>query len=77
MDRNDISTKREARIIALRKESVDRNLPIWTLTHAQDIVARKESVDRKLKIGLMLAFSRVALRKESVIEIRLADMSTC
>ena len=32
--------------VALRKESVDRNPPIWTLTMHKIVALRKESVDR-------------------------------
>ncbi len=32
--------------VALRKESVDRNPPIWTLTTHKIVALRKESVDR-------------------------------
>ena len=33
-------------LVALRKESVDRNPPIWTLTMHKIVALRKESVDR-------------------------------
>ena len=33
-------------IVALRKESVDRNLAVWAVEHAYQVALRKESVDR-------------------------------
>ena len=32
--------------VALRKESVDRNLAVWAVEHAYQVALRKESVDR-------------------------------
>ena len=54
-------------LVALRKESVDRNPIILSLVSMIDVVAlRKESVDRNIK-SMTGYFSRaVALRKESV-----------
>ncbi len=53
-------------VVALRKESVDRNsyyVSVWKW----DIVAlRKESVDRNLKVHPNTIIALVALRKESV-----------
>ena len=36
--------------VALRKESVDRNPPIWTLTTHKIVALRKESVDRNFQV---------------------------
>ena len=33
-------------VVALRKESVDRNLAVWAIEHAYQVALRKESVDR-------------------------------
>ena len=53
-------------MVALRKESVDRNI-IYLLTASAFLVAlRKESVDRNICVPHELPFDRVALRKESV-----------
>ena len=69
MDRNIIYllTASASRIVALRKESVDRNT-IISQTVSEIIVAlRKESVDRNLFPELFKATTlNVALRKESV-----------
>ena len=32
--------------VALRKESVDRNLAVWDVVHVYQVALRKESVDR-------------------------------
>ena len=55
-------------MVALRKESVDRNITNELLTALKTIVAlRKESVDRNIKGNPYLQIGRqVALRKESV-----------
>ncbi len=42
------------RKVALRKESVDRNLAVWAVEHAYQVALRKESVDRNLLRGLLL-----------------------
>ena len=53
-------------IVALRKESVDRNF-LWGLMGGSNCVAlRKESVDRNARLPLISLGSMVALRKESV-----------
>ena len=53
--------------VALRKESVDRNLAVWAVEHAYQVALRKESVDRNT-LWEVLNLDRwlVALRKESV-----------
>ena len=56
-----------AHIVALRKESVDRNF--WdgpALLQLAGVALRKESVDRNLLAVVYLLPSAVALRKESV-----------
>ena len=54
-------------IVALRKESVDRNVFLTLTVRNVPIVAlRKESVDRNALGGLGGAAPQVALRKESV-----------
>ena len=54
------------RRVALRKESVDRNV-IIARCKAQNLVAlRKESVDRNVILPVVPLSSIVALRKESV-----------
>ena len=53
-------------LVALRKESVDRNAEDWLNAGCLPVALRKESVDRNLYYGDDLAFSDVALRKESV-----------
>ena len=54
--------------VALRKESVDRNIPVGTYKISAPVVAlRKESVDRNRRWRLgRSAGVGVALRKESV-----------
>mgnify|MGYP007134821387 CR=1 FL=1 len=53
--------------VALRKESVDRNILAHATSRTSPKVAlRKESVDRNPKLYKALAHVRVALRKESV-----------
>ena len=44
-------TKKE---VALRKESVDRNLAVWAVEHAYQVALRKESVDRNIKMQYRL-----------------------
>ena len=48
MDRNDVRHTTSARpsIVALRKESVDRNPVCYSSGHRQAVALRKESVDR-------------------------------
>ena len=54
-------------IVALRKESVDRNMR-WVAARINVIAValRKESVDRNNELNVLLSFLSVALRKESV-----------
>ena len=57
--------------VALRKESVDRNLWAWTGGLSYDVALRKESVDRNLLVGgrrpiLLLSLSA----RRAWIEIR-------
>ena len=53
--------------VALRKESVDRNVNLRVVDGSKSSVAlRKESVDRNVSAFDVLAISAVALRKESV-----------
>ena len=54
--------------VALRKESVDRNVFIWSfVARLIHVALRKESVDRNMWWGVRKAVgSLVALRKESV-----------
>ena len=68
MDRNHPKAgKGQASRVALRKESVDRNPPTWTLTTHKIVALRKESVDRNKTFSSFLVGSiNVALRKESV-----------
>ena len=54
-------------MVALRKESVDRNsTSIVSVTANVDVALRKESVDRNLVSRLNKNLLLVALRKESV-----------
>ena len=68
MDRNFVYTRVEQpRQVALRKESVDRN--VWRGLGQRPRLAvalRKESVDRNKKMGYADRLKLVALRKESV-----------
>ena len=52
--------------VALRKESVDRNLLFLVVAGSRIVALRKESVDRNRLIRSLLALLIVALRKESV-----------
>ena len=54
-------------MVALRKESVDRNKPysVRDIT-GTSVALRKESVDRNLGTNIILSTTAVALRKESV-----------
>ena len=53
--------------VALRKESVDRNIGVGTTRDSLGVALRKESVDRNMRQALnYLVFVAVALRKESV-----------
>ena len=54
-------------VVALRKESVDRNPSSATVTiNKSDVALRKESVDRNTLFLLCRLVAGVALRKESV-----------
>ena len=68
MDRNLVGCiNRAVNIVALRKESVDRNLGLREIMHKKQKVAlRKESVDRNFWRNCNEKIIRVALRKESV-----------
>ena len=68
MDRNSIALASfRAYIVALRKESVDRNKVTETEFFSIGQVAlRKESVDRNQKLAPCFLLFKVALRKESV-----------
>ena len=53
-------------MVALRKESVDRNRIGGARQMAVYVALRKESVDRNITNELLTALKTVALRKESV-----------
>ena len=52
--------------VALRKESVDRNLMVPITPSITVVALRKESVDRNIRLAVGIAPQNVALRKESV-----------
>ena len=52
--------------VALRKESVDRNVNLRVLDGSRSVALRKESVDRNGLFGVDTVSYQVALRKESV-----------
>ena len=52
--------------VALRKESVDRNVNLRVLDGSKSVALRKESVDRNIIIFVRRCYHGVALRKESV-----------
>ena len=52
--------------VALRKESVDRNMGVGTTRARRGVALRKESVDRNMVGPSAYRTSSVALRKESV-----------
>ena len=52
--------------VALRKESVDRNIAITYNIKEKSVALRKESVDRNNQIKISATITAVALRKESV-----------
>ena len=54
------------RAVALRKESVDRNIPSNGTLRNTHVALRKESVDRNKLQRSIDTISQVALRKESV-----------
>ena len=58
--------KSDDRYVALRKESVDRNLSMGLDGRFKLVALRKESVDRNLCTGTACQRRAVALRKESV-----------
>ena len=68
MDRNyKALQKKQYLLVALRKESVDRNgLAPHCLKGYQSVALRKESVDRNSGLMSVVRFAAVALRKESV-----------
>ena len=69
MDRNSTYVTRlpRAQVVALRKESVDRNNPLEALVILTEVALRKESVDRNDWYYCTYYNSHiVALRKESV-----------
>ena len=69
MDRNAPCCHRitPAAIVALRKESVDRNILGVSIVSKQPVALRKESVDRNIVlIPSIMTVRLVALRKESV-----------
>ena len=53
-------------MVALRKESVDRNFVVCYRKMLKEVALRKESVDRNTKKSVGYSAVRVALRKESV-----------
>ena len=53
-------------LVALRKESVDRNMSDVSQQYNDVVALRKESVDRNTISGLYKGANMVALRKESV-----------
>ena len=63
MDRNvDASLLKASKTVALRKESVDRNITNELLTALKTIVAlRKESVDRNRRRGVCHSHARQSL----------------
>ena len=62
--------------VALRKESVDRNLAVWAVEHAYQVALRKESVDRNINCNSnFFQKKHVALRKESVDRNSIASAS--
>ena len=66
-------------IVALRKESVDRNARLWACLCLIPVALRKESVDRNASLFCGCSGRcRVALRKESVdrnVNLRVVDGS--
>ena len=61
-----IGTFRSTHKVALRKESVDRNVRNVQLNYKEVVALRKESVDRNALLVNGGDLSNVALRKESV-----------
>ena len=67
MDRNVIQDCRSRQcIVALRKESVDRNQKMKSCRTLWSVALRKESVDRNQNERVKGCLRQVALRKESV-----------
>ena len=69
MDRNipSIGTLRSTHKVALRKESVDRNILSVVAYSYYNVALRKESVDRNVTLSALAPKQNpVALRKESV-----------
>ena len=62
-------------MVALRKESVDRNITALAVLLMYSVALRKESVDRNSKIAKKVLTSMVALRKESVDRNRDNEMA--
>ena len=68
-----------ARKVALRKESVDRNMLFWSLlVVAGSVALRKESVDRNCSFGL-LGFDTVSSlsARRAWIEILISTRQVC
>ena len=63
-------------LVALRKESVDRNLNMWSRIQIFLVALRKESVDRNVPAGRYALLVNVALRKESVDRNRPCDYTS-
>ena len=74
MDRNfDVGDSASARPVALRKESVDRNIiGVAPIDCVSSVALRKESVDRNIRVDKTQSPPSVALRKESVDRNNLA-----
>ena len=68
MDRNAVTETIEVEklVVALRKESVDRNDDTIRISFVARVALRKESVDRNCYAGDCATAQTVALRKESV-----------
>ena len=69
MDRNVYIILQKTHIVnvALRKESVDRNITLSPFHDFSKVALRKESVDRNFLVDVSLDYKEVvALRKESV-----------
>ena len=62
----DSTHRREPFLVALRKESVDRNSTYDTRLPRAQVALRKESVDRNNPLKTFIILPEVALRKESV-----------
>ena len=60
-------------MVALRKESVDRNLAVWAIEHAYQVALRKESVDRNFRHHSLNLPSRPSLSaRRAWIEIQIS-----